>query len=1104
MKNTLFVALWLLLCSGLPSRAIDARLLRQPDVSQTHITFVYAGDIWIVSKEGGTAERLSSPPGEETFPKFSPDGSKIAFVGNYDGNPDICVVPATGGAVSRITHHPGGERMLGWYPDGKAILFASGMQSGSYRFMQLYKVNAMGGLPEKLPIPYAEMASLSSDAQWVAYTPTMRQGTWKRYRGGTAPDVWLFNLRTLESSNMTDDPATDDTPMWHGQTIYFLSDRGPSQHFNVWAFSLEKKALRQVTRFEDKDVHSASMGPSDLVFEAGGQIHLLNLETEQYRPVDIKVVTDLAALKPQVKSASKLVQDASLSPGGKRVAFEARGEIFSVPAEHGPVFDLTQSSGSAERSPAWSPDGKQVAYWTDRTGEYELAIRPADTRGEEKILTTLGPGFRYQLFWSPDSSKIAFIDNKMVIRICTVADKSLTQVDELQWLMHGELEAFRMNWSPDSRWLAYSRVQENANDVIWVFDTKSNQKHQLTSGFYSDRLPAFDPEGKYLYLLTDREMSPIFGALDENAWVYANATRIAAVALRADVPSPLAPRNDTEGEEGKQDESKKEAKDKAGSDDDKKKESESQKDSADKPAKDKKKEAPPVTIDFENLERRLVVLPPDAGNYYSLAAVSGKIVYLRLPDSGSSQKKNRLAAFDLKERKEETILEDVHAFEISADGKKMLVRKQDQYAIVEPKKDQKFEKQLALDKLEMTVDPKAEWRQIFADAWRFNRDFFYDPKIHGLDWAALREQYGKLLDDAVTRWDVNFVVGELIGELNASHTYRGGGDLESGRSRGTGLLGIDWALENGAYRIKTILRGAVWDHQRRSPLDQPGLKVNEGDYILAVNHKPLNSTEDPWAAFEGLQKQTVALTINQKPGFDGAREVLVETLSGSEEAELRQLAWVESNRRRVEQASNGRIGYIYMPDTSMDGQNNLMRQFKAQWHLPGLVIDERFNSGGRLADRFLELLGRRSYGYLGWRNGKDQQLPPVAHFGPQVMLINGWAGSGGDAFPWYFHTAKRGLLIGTRTWGGLIGPAMGHRLIDGGTVVVPPCRLYGPEGKWFAEGHGVDPDILVVEDPSAMARGMDVQLERGIQEVEKRLLEGGYRQPPSRPEYEKR
>lgn len=1099
-------ALVSLLTTPMIHAAVSPRLLRQPDVSASQVAFVYAGDIWVVAKAGGMAQRLSSPAGEESVPKFSPDGGKLAFTGNYDGNQDIYVVDAAGGAPTRVTHHPGSDRVVDWYPDGQSILMASRMESGSPRFSQLFKVPAQGGLPEKLPIAFAATAALSSDGEWVAVTLMPRQETWKRYRGGTAPDIWLFNLRTLESRNITDDPATDESPMWHGRTIYFLSDRGSVPRFNLWAISLDDRKIRQVTHFTDVDVHSPSIGPEEIVFEAGGQLHLLSLASGQHKPLEIQLVTDLATVKPQDKSVGTQARNPAISPAGKRVLFEARGEIFSVPAEHGPVFNLTQSSGVAERFPAWSPDGKRFAYWTDRTGEYELAIRSNAVSSSETILTSLGPGYRYRLFWSPDSRKLAFADHQLKIWIVDTEDKSQIEVHQLQWIYHGGLQAYRVMWSPDSRWLTYSAMVDNGNEAVFLFDTKNRAKHQVTSGFYSDRSPVFDPEGKYLYCLSDREMKPVYGRIDPDMWTYPNATRIAAYALRADVPSPLAARDDND-EDAKKEEKKdsKESKDEVGKTDEGAKEGKESKDPGDaKDTKEGKSKAPaPIEIELDGLEHRFVLLPPPAGNYSDLQTVAGKVVYLRRADAGSSETKGRVKYYDLKERKEETVLEDANACYLTADGKKLLISRDQQWAILEVKKDQKFEKALKLDRLEMTVDPKAEWRQIFADVWRFNRDFFYDPGLHGLDWPALRQRYGSLIDEAVTRWDVNYVIGELIGELNASHTYRGGGDLETPRNRSVGLLGVDWSIENGAYRIRAILRGAPWDHEARSPLDEPGLKVKAGDYILAVNREPLPTSRDPWSAFEGLEKRTVSLSVNDKPTPEGAREILVETLSYGQETTLRQLAWVEANRRRVEQGSSGRIGYIYMPDTSNDGQNNLMRQFKAQFHLPGLIIDERFNAGGQLADRFLELLNRPAYANLAWRYGPDRQWPAVAHFGPQAMLINGWAGSGGDALPWFFRTAKRGPLIGMRTWGGLIGPAMGHDLIDGGRVVVPPGRLFGPDGEWFAEGHGVDPDIAVPEDLTALARGEDVQLERAIREVEEQIKKNPPTRAP-RPNYQKR
>lgn len=1097
---------------------VDARLLRDPAVSETHIAFVYAGDIWVVRKTGGTAQRLSSPPGEESQPQFSPDGRRIVFTGNYDGNPDLYVIDATGGPVTRASHHPAADRALGWYPKSGSILFASTMQSGSGRFNQLYTVNPSGGLPERLPIPYAEMAALSADEQWVAFTFTGRQRSWKRYRGGTAPDLWLFNLQTLESRNITQNAATDDTPMWRGQTLYFLSDRGEAQRFNLWAYSLSDHTVRQVTHFLDTDVRSASIGPADIVFEASGRLHLLDLANEEHHALEIDVVTDLSTLKPEIKRVGDQIQDASLSPSGKRIVMEARGDLFSVPAEHGPVINLTQSSGVAERFPALSPDGKSLAYWTDRNGEYELAVRPAEKPGAERIVLSPGPGFRYHLFWSPDSAKVAFIDQAQKIWICTIADGKLIEADQARSWLHGALQGFRADWSADSRWLTWSRLLDNGNLALFVFDTASGERHQLTAGFYSDYHPVFAPNGKHLYFQTERAMNAVYGSLDREMWTYVNSTRLAALPLRPDVASPLRPRNDSETADGTKDEKKEEGK--PGQTDAPEKKEVDQADAAtatateEKPSEDSKKEEAkkeqdkdkskdkkpaPVEIDFADIERRVILLPPDAGNYGEMTATEDFLFYVRLPNAGSGQSESKLLAFDFKERKEETVLDNVNAFALSADRKKLLVNRGPQWAVVDAKKGQKFEKPLRVSELEMKVDPRAEWRQIFDESWRLYRDFFYDPALHGIDWPGLRERYGRLLQDTVTRWDVNYVVNELISEVNASHVRTGGGDTEESKRAGVGMLGIDWSVDKGAYRIKSIVRAAPWDAENRSPLAEPGINASAGDYILAVNHMPLDTAVDPWAAFAGLEGQTVLLTINENPSSEGARDILVKTMTWNEEAELRHDAWVEANRKRVAEASKGTIGYIYMPNTAGAGQDNLMRQFKAQQDLPALIIDERFNAGGQLANRFLELLARKPFAYLATRHGPDDRSPAVAHFGPQVMLINGWAGSGGDALPWYFKTAKRGPILGVRTWGGLVGPAMGHRLIDGGGITVPPMRLYDPEGKWFAEGHGVEPDIEVVEDPSALARGTDVQLERAIQEAQRLLQDPGRFHPPATP-----
>jgi tricorn protease len=1060
---------------------VDARMFRYPDVSATHFTFVYAGDIWVVPKEGGTALRLSSPRGEESFPRFSPDGSRIAFSGNYDGNTDVYVVPAMGGEPTRVTHHPMGDRFLDWHPDGEHLLFASSRESGRQRYSQFFQVPATGGLPSKLPIPYGEFGTLSDDGNLLAYTPKSRDfRTWKRYRGGWAPEVWVFDLTDSTAVNITNNDANDAQPMWHGDTIYFLSDRGPAQRHNIWAYERGDGSLRQVTQFTDFDIAFPAIGPTDLVFQAGGRLYLMDLADESTREVDVGVVTDLATLKPRTETVADLIFSGHVSPTGKRAVLEARGDIFTLPAEHGPVMNVTNTSGVAERYPTWSPDAKHIAYWSDASGEYELYVRPTDGSGAARKLTSLGAGFRYAASWSPDSEKLAFWDELGQLRVLNIESGQLTQIDQSPvWMNHGALLGNRLNWSSDGRWLTFARPLVNRNSAVFLYDTEASQLTQATSGYYTDFQPVFDPDGKYLFFYTNRELSPVYSDFD-NSWSYPNATRIAAVALRPDVPSPLAPRNDMEDAEEENGSG-----DGENGDDD----------------NGQEEEEAAVEIVLAGFEQRAVILPPEPGNVGALSAVSGKVIFHDAPRSGSGDDEAPIRYYDLEERETKTIIGDANNYALTHDGKKMLVRANGQLAIIDVKPDQKFEKPLRTGDMEVTVDPRAEWRQMFADVWRFERDFFYDEGMHGVDWDAMREQYGPLIADAVTRWDLNFVIGELIAELNASHAYRGGGDQESAPTRRVGMLGVDWSLENGAYRIAHIVDGAPWDAEVRSPLRQPGVDVNEGDYVLAVNGVPVDTSKDPWAAFQGLVDNPVMLTVNSSPSMEGARQVLVEPL-GSENR-LRHLEWIEANRKRVEEATDGRVGYVYVRSTGIDAQNELVRQFAAQFTKDGLIIDERWNSGGQIPDRFIELLNRPLLSYWAARFGDQQQWPPIAHRGPKVMLINGWSGSGGDAFPYYFREAGVGPLIGARTWGGLIGISGAPGLVDGGVATVPTFRMYSTDGEWFEEGVGVAPDIPVAEDPGQLARGVDTQLERAIEET-LRLIEQNLPTPAPRPSAERR
>ncbi|MCK9280082.1 MAG: PDZ domain-containing protein [Melioribacteraceae bacterium] len=1087
MKKLSLLMIMLFVFLSIPIKAqLSAKLIQFPDVSATQIVFLYGGDLWLASKDGGMAYKLTSPKGQEVFPKFSPDGKTIAFNGNYSGSMDIFTIPTEGGVANRVTHHGMSERMLDWYPDGKEILFSSAMESGKQRFNQLYKQPSEGGLPEKLELPYGEIGSISADGSKLAYTPITRAfRNWKRYKGGMAPDIWLYDFKNKSAENITHNIANDEFPMWFKNKIYFLSDRSKENRANIYSYDLATKETKQVTNFKDFDIHYPSIGPSDLVFEAGGKLYLLSLADEKLKEVNITVVTDGITLMPKVVNAASQIQNADISPDGKRALITARGEVFNVPAENGAIINESQSPGSFERYASWSPDGKYAAYWSDASGEYEITIKNLTTNEPAKKVSSYGAGFKYNLYWSPDSKNLCFVDQTMMINVYNIEKDKNTEIEKQRGLFHGGLENFSVSWSSDSRYIAFVRELPNHLNAVALFDTKENKIHQVTSGYYSDTNPTFDPDGKYLYLLTNRNFDPVYSDF-EGSWIYPNSTQVAAISLTKEIPSPTAPKNDTTAvkkEEPKKTDDKK---------DDKKDEKKDDK---------KKDEIKEVKIDFDGMENRLVLLPVTAGNYNSLNAVSGKVIYSKAPNSGSGEKTSAIKYYDLEKREEKTILADVRGYRLSADGKKLLAMKGNSFTIVDVAPDQKMDKKLPTTQLEFTVTPREEWKQIFNDVWRLERDFFYDKNMHGVDWKAMKTQYGNLIDNCITREDVNFVLGELISELNASHTYKGGGDQEYAESRKTGYLGVDWAVENGAFKIKNIVEAAPWDTEVRSPLAESGVKVKKGDYILEVNGVKLNTKNDPWTNFDNLAGKTIELTVNSKPSLDGSWKVIVTALD--DETRLRNLAWIEQNRKRVEEASNGKVGYIYVPSTGTDGQNELVRQFYSQTNKEALIIDERFNNGGQIPDRFIELLNRKPLAFWAVRDGDTWQWPQTAHFGPKVMLINGWSGSGGDAFPDFFKKSQLGPLVGMRTWGGLIGISGAPALIDGGSITVPTFRMYDPDGTWFKEGHGVDPDIEVIDDPAQMVKGIDPQLEAGIKEALRLIKEKPFVYPKHQ-DYEKR
>lgn len=1062
------------------SAQISGKLMQHPDVSNTHITFTYGDDVWIVSKSGGVANRLSSPAGSEGFPRFSPDGQMIAYTANYNGNNDVYVINVNGGIPKRLTYHGMNDRVLGWTPNGKSVLFASSRESGRQRYNQFYTVAVDGGSPEKLDVPYGEYASFSVDGNKIAYTDRSRVfRNWKRYRGGTAPDILVFDLKTFSTENITTNSANDELPMWIGETIYYMSDNGPNKRNNLWKYDLKTKTNSQLTQFKDYDITFPESSTSDIVFEAGGNLHLYNIASGATNEVKIQIISDQKKLIPEIKKVSDYLQDATLSPDGNRVVIQARGELFNLPATEGFVSNISNTSGVAERSPAWSPDGKHLACWSDSDGEYQLLLYDMEGTNKPKKITKNKNGFYYNMHWSPDSEKIAFVDQAMNIKCIDINSGKETIVDKGKYMFQGGLDNFSVTWSTDSNYFAYSRGTDNrVRSAIFVYDINNQLTKQLTSGYYSDSSPTFSKDGKHLFFLTSRTFQPVYSDMD-NTFIYPNSSNIAVATLDKSTSSLLSVKNDVF--EIKKKEEKK--------DDEK-----SKKD-------DSKKDVETTKIDFEDFENRIELLDIPAGNFGNLAATKGKLLFTKYPNSGAeSGGSSVLHYYDFKEREVKMIMSDVYYYLVSANAEKLLVMQNSKLAVISIGEKKKIEKSVPLQDMTMTVIPKKEWKQIFNDVWRFERDFFYDPNMHGVDWNTLRKRYSNLIEQANTRNDVNIIIGDLIAELNASHTYNGGGDRESSKRMNVGYLGADLKINNGAFQISKIITGALWDAEVRSPLSKPGLKVKEGDYILAVNGSPIDITKPISASLQGLANTAVQLTINSNPNMKDAKHIIVKPLRS--ETRLRHLAWIENNRKRVDEASNGKVGYIYVRSTGIDGQNELVRQFYAQMDKKGMIIDERFNSGGQIPDRFIELLDRKPLAFWAVRDGKDWAWPPAGNFGAKVMLINGFSGSGGDAFPDYFRKRGLGPLIGTRTWGGLIGISGAPSLIDGGRVTIPTFRMYDPSGEWFKEGHGVDPDIEVIENFESLAKGIDAQLEAGISEVMK-LLKTNFTEP-KRPAYEKR
>ncbi|QVL33967.1 PD40 domain-containing protein [Telmatocola sphagniphila] len=1064
-------------------------MLQRPTVSEKLIAFSYAGDLWTVDRSGGDARRLTAGVGLETYPVFSPDGKMVAFAGDYEGNLDVYVIPSEGGIPKRLTYHPDSDAPVGWTPDGKNILFRSGRTS-SARFLKLFSVPVEGGQPSELPLPMAEDGSLSPDGKKIAYVPLSNKPPFpgsfrpvRNYRGGTASPVWIADLADSSITKVPRKDSNDFNPMWIGDQIYFLSDRdGPT---TLFAYNIASKEVKRVLAPEAQDIKSASSCGNAIVYDRFGSVHLFDVTTGVTKPVSIRINADLPGVRPKLEKVAKNIQKASLSPTGVRALFEARGEVVSVPVEKGDVRNLTNSTGVAERDPVWSPDGKAVAYLSDESGEYKLHIRSQSGFGEVKKFT-LGesPSFYYNPVWSPDSKRIAYQDKRQNLFYIDLETGKSTKADTGPY--DDDVPSAPV-WSPDGRWLAHSRLLKNYLYAVFLHSLETGKTSQITDGMSDAKHVAFDKSGKYLFLTASTDIGPAVGSGMSS--LNRPVTRSAyVIVLNKTDHSPLAPESDDE--KVKQEKEKKEN---------------------DKEKKEGSKELPKVTIDLDDIDQRTLSLPVPAKNYIGLLSCkAGSILLLEAPvvlnpdDSSLNPDSPPLIVhrFDLEKKKMEKLIEGTTRVAVSFDGEKMLYRLGDNWFVTgtgQPAKP--GEGELKLDKVEILVDPRAEWRQIYREVLRLERDFLYDPHFHGYDLKGMWAKHEPYLNGLGSRYELNYLLDELLAGLSLQHVYLTGGDVPRPENRKCGLLGADYRVENDRHRIIKVYRGESWNPSLRAPLTQPGAQVKEGEYLLAVEGRELRGEDEIYRLFEGTAGRQVVLKVGPSPDGKESREITV--VPTSSERALRNLAWVDANRRTVDRLTEGRVAYIYLPDTQSQGYTRFNRYFFAQAGREGAIVDERFNGGGLLADHVIDYLRQPIRNYASTREGADQAFPTSAIPGPKVMLINEQAGSGGDYLPYTFRQSKLGPLVGKRTWGGLVGIGGYPELIDGGSVTAPRWGIWFPNSRWDVENRGVAPDIEVEFDPRIARQGKDPQLEKAIEIVLEELKKSPVKRPnrPPFPNY---
>jgi tricorn protease len=1064
-------ALVVLTCSAASRGAEESRLLaHSPTLSKTQVVFAYGGYLWSVPREGGDARQLTTG-GHEGAPVFSPDGKWIAFTGQYDGNIDVFVIPAEGGEPKRLTWHPGADIADGWTPDGKKVLFHSNRESYA-DFDRVYTVPVEGGPAEVLPMWRGEAAWFSPDGGSIAYVPNeIWQTSWKRYRGGQSTPIYIVRLSDLALEKVPREDSNDKHPVWFGDTVYFLSDRsGP---VTLFAYERKTRTVKQVIDNKGLDFKSLSAGPDALVYEQFGGIYIFNPSSGKSTKVDVRIAGDLPSTRPHYEKVADRIENAGISPSGARAVFEARGEIFTVPADKGDARNLTHTPRVAERDPAWSPDGKSIAFFSDESGEYELHIVDQSGLGAGKKIN-LGnpPSFFYAPLWSPDSKKIAYTDKRLNLWYVDLEKGMPVKVTTDRF--DDPTSTMNESWSPDSKWLTYSKFLGNHLRTVFVYSLDAGKESQITDGISDARYPVFDKGGKWLLFAASTDVGLSSGWLDLSSFQHPILRNIYAAALKKGDPSPVEPQSDEE----KTAEEKKDAGGEKAKEADQGKAGEKGKEG------EKKKEEPAkVVIDLNGIGQRIVSLPMKAARYEGLdAGKAGTLFLTEIVDVPRFGQPNpaTVSKFDFTTRKTEPFLSGIRAFAVSANGEKVLYRQGEGWFIAgtaaAPKQG---DGALKLDGMETYVDPREEWNQMYHEVWRIERDFLYDPNLHGLNLAATEKKYSVYLKGLGGRADLNYLFDEMLGEITIGHMFIAGGDIPKPNQVRGGLLGADYKIENGRYRFARIYNGENWNPELRAPLTQPGVDVKVGDYLLEVEGRDVRPPAEVYSFFENTAGKQIKIRVGPSPDGQDSRQVTVVPL-GSEFA-LRNRAWEEDNRRKVDELSGGKLAYVHVPDTAVGGWLNFNRFYFAQVDKQGAVIDERYNHGGEVADYIIDMLKRPLRNCAVSREGEKFCSPLAQIYGPKTMIINEMSGSGGDALPWMFREDKVGPLVGTRTWGGLVGIYGYPPLMDGGLVTAPRVAIYGLHGEWEVENHGIPPDIEVENDPASVAAGHDRQLERAVE-----------------------